>query len=208
MVRISQSLWRAPFYNTVPSDSPPRGLSIGTRQAAAAVLRGPGADRPGPGPGPAGRSGARERSGAGLGAAAERGARRPRGWLRGCAASAVALLSGRGARFTSPAEKKSGAFPRGSERAADALAVALFLGALRASPRLPAQAAAASAGAARGRGSLLSALRGAPRSASPRSLGTKGHRLRPVRLPAAAELEIRKQRALFVTRLTAKFIKA
>lgn len=205
MVHISQ---RAPFHNTVPSDSPPRGLSIGTRRRPR-PCSGAGGRPTGAGAGAgAGRSGARERSGAGLGAAAERGARRPRGWLRGCAASAVALLSGRGARFTSPAEKKSGAFPRGSERAADALAVALFLGALRASPRLPAQAAAASAGAARGRGSLLSALRGAPRSASPRSLGTKGHRLRPVRLPAAAELEIRKQRALFVTRLTAKFIKA
>lgn len=32
--------------------------------------------------------------------------------------------------------------------------------------------------------------------------------MRPVRLPAAAELEIRKQRALFVKRLTAEFIKA
>lgn len=54
-----------------------------------------------------------------------------------------------------------------------------------------------------------SLLRGAPRCSSfPRSLGSKGHRLRPVRFPAAAALEIRKQRALFVKCLTAEFIKA
>lgn len=112
-------------------------------------------------------------------------------------------LSRRTAKFTTPLAKELRAFPGQWDQAAATLTASLFL------PRLPAQTAAGSA-ADPGGDQLASsaALRCAPRSSSsPRSLGSKGHRLRPVPLPAAAELEIRKQRALFVKHLTAEFIK-